>query len=184
MPRGWFGSLQSRETAPVPEARRPRPAAAARSRVCGKSVPAAAVARPIIGNGPMPSSRSTGYSPFRRPMEQRDTSDEEASDRRAVCGRTGSEGGEGDLPDPYRSSLRLSASPAPGDDGKRIVDGRDAVAYAIKNMRQRGRRQTGRHTRARKPPNGESSSEISPPCARTMSRAIVRPRPVPPVEPL
>ncbi len=34
--------------------------------------------------------------------------------------------------------------------------------------------------RARRPPRGLSSSTISPPWARTISRAIVRPRPVPP----
>ena len=39
---------------------------------------------------------------------------------------------------------------------------------------------TGTRTVARKPPSGESPSVMSPPCERAMSRAMARPRPVPP----
>jgi predicted metal-dependent enzyme (double-stranded beta helix superfamily) len=40
---------------------------------------------------------------------------------------------------------------------------------------------SGRQMRARRPPCGESSRRMSPPWLRAMSRAIARPRPVPPV---
>ena len=43
---------------------------------------------------------------------------------------------------------------------------------------------SGNRTLARNPPIGLSSSVISPPWARTMSRAIVSPSPVPPEAPL
>src|SRR5262249_39186778 len=41
-------------------------------------------------------------------------------------------------------------------------------------------RYTGTRTVARSPPSGLSDSVISPPCERAMSRAMARPRPVPP----
>ena len=47
-------------------------------------------ARQIIEDGPMPSSRIRGCSPYMQPMPTRDTPDEETSDWRAVCGRTAS----------------------------------------------------------------------------------------------
>lgn len=58
-----------------------------------------------IADGPMPSSRIRGCSPFLRPMNTRDTPDEETSDWRAVCGRparTVRRAGR-KLPDPYRT---------------------------------------------------------------------------------
>ena len=40
--------------------------------------------------------------------------------------------------------------------------------------------QAGTRTEARRPPSGESASAMSPPWPRAMSRAMARPRPVPP----
>ena len=42
-------------------------------------------------------------------------------------------------------------------------------------------RQAGRRTSARNPPSGDFDSSTSPPCPRATSRAIDRPRPLPPV---
>ncbi len=46
--------------------------------------------------------------------------------------------------------------------------------------RNDGNDYTGTRTVARKPPSGLSPSVMSPPCERAMSRAMARPRPVPP----
>ena len=57
---------------------------------CGneRNGPALAMHRVTIAGGPMPSSLSTGFSPYMKPMLWRANPDEATTDWRAVCGRT------------------------------------------------------------------------------------------------
>ena len=63
-----------------------------------------------IPDGPTPSSRMPGCSPFIRPGKPRDIPDEETTDWRAVCGKTARAvrraGRATALPDPYQAGWR------------------------------------------------------------------------------
>jgi hypothetical protein len=76
-------------------------------------------ARPTTNDGPMPSSRNRGCSPFLQPMKTRDTPrdtpDEETSDWRAVCGRTARTVRRAGRkrPDPYRGGTAEESKSTP-----------------------------------------------------------------------
>jgi len=64
---------------------------------------------PTINAGPMPTSRMPGCSRFTPPGKQRDSLDEEPTNRRAVCGKTARTvrraGSAPADPDPYRNPV-------------------------------------------------------------------------------
>src|SRR6266516_6728132 len=98
--------LQACHTGFVRRHRWLRPSTAARHPAqAGQAPPASDDAKPTTGNGPTPSSRIAGCSPFTLPTCTRDIPDEETNDWRAVCGKTARtvrRAGRPHLPDPYR----------------------------------------------------------------------------------
>ena len=89
-----------------------------RSCVSGRSVRVLVARLAIIGVGRIPSSLSTGFSPYRKPMLRRANPERETTDWRAVCGRTACTvrraGRMRVFPDPYQIHLvHLSISILP-----------------------------------------------------------------------